>query len=1030
MINMQGKKIQGFFIFLMTILALVLTVSPIIQADSATEIYINTIDDLWNIRNGLSGSYILMNDLDFENNDHYVDWTVSKNENTTGNGWLPIGNYDNEFQGTFDGQNYSISNLFINRDDVGIGLFGYTFNSNIKNINLIDVDVTGYDSVGGLVGFSMGYISKCSATGSVTGVYYVGGLVGDNWGSSITKSYAEVQVQGETCVGGLIGSNAESIIEQSYSTGDVNGLDDYDNDMGGLIGYNDGNITNCYATGDVESWGVFSWIIGGLVGENDGGSIANCYSTGFVDGNDVLGGFIGRNNTGTTSTIENCFWDMQTSGQSYSDGGTGKTTTEMKNYNTFNDSDWDIAKIEHHVGETWFINDTNDYPHLGWEPTYISNNPPNAPSNPNPLNGSTDISINADLSWNCTDPDGDPLTFDVYFGTSSPPPLVYSVNTSKIYKPGTMDYNTKYYWKIIAWDNHDTSNSSAVWSFTTGITPNSPPNAPSNPLPYNGSVDVDLNTNISWNCTDPDGDPLTFDVYFGTSSNPPLKKSGQTSTIYDPGKMDPYTNYYWNIVAKDNHGASVTGPIWNFTTIYVNLPPNTPNTPKPSNQSTRIGIYADLSWIGGDPNSNDTVTYDIYFGTNSSPPLEKSNDTNTSYEPGILNYTTTYYWKIIAKDNHGNISAGPIWSFTTVAQSSGGGGGGGGGGSQTPMPIANASASDNSGLVNTAVRFDASYSYHEDGEITNYTWDFGDSSFGYGKITNHIYEEAGTYTVKLTVTDDNSLSDIDTIKVIISELNNPPTIPQIDGPKTGKQNMEYNFTVFSTDLENDSIQYVFNWGDEQNNETDFVANGAMYIEKHKWTRSGIYKIRIYAVDIKNAESAIAETSILIDVIYCKNIGYFIDENSNGIYDLFYSNQTRIKTVTERLENGSYLINNDMDSDWDYIYNTQTGILSSYSPETVTGETEVDNTIFYVLALVVIIVLLLFFAMLGKKPKKGKKIEKEQQEDQYTAKGKPKKETTKKKQTESQKKKSTTNKKDKKEGTKKKSTTKTKGKKRK
>jgi len=551
---------------------------------------------------------------------------------------------------------------------------------------------------------------------------------------------------------------------------------------------------------------------------------------------------------------------------------------------------------------------------------------------------------------------------------------------------------------------------------TAVITGNTPPNLPTNPMPSDGSLDVLLNNDISWNCSDPNGDPLTFDVYFGTSSNPPLNISGYTSTIYDPGVMNPYTKYYWKIVAKDNDGASAEGPIWNFTTIYVNLPPKIPSTPKPSNESTGIGIDADLSWAGGDPNSNDTVTYDIYFGTNKSNlPLE-GNTTKEFYELDRLEEYTTYYWRIEAKDNHGNTSIGPIWSFKTGA--SGGSGGGGGGGSPTPMPIANASASDNTGFVNIAVRFDASYSYHEDGEITNYTWDYGDSNFGYGKITNHIYEKVGTYTVKLKVTDDYDLSDTDTIQVIISEQNNPPTIPQIDGPKTGKQNIEYNFTVFSTDPDNDSIQYVFNWGDEQTNETDFVANGTMYTEKHKWISSGVYKISIYTVDSKNAESDSAETSILIDVIYCKNIGYLIDEDSNGTYNLFYSNQTSIKTPTEQQENGTYLINNDMDSDWDYIYNIQTGKLSLYSPKTEPGETETDNTIYYVIAIIVIIVLLLLFAILSKKPTKEKKTEKEQQEEQDKAKEKPtkeksKKQTTKKKQTKTQKKKPATKKKGKK-----------------
>jgi len=1027
--NMQVKNIQGFFIFLMTILALVLTISPITQADS-TEI--DTIDDLWDIRNNLSGDYVLMNDLDFENINDYEGTSVEKSakmtENTTGFGWLPIGNYDNEFTGTFDGQNYNISNLFVNRDDdIGLGLFGYAVNSNIININLIDVEVSGYDSVGGLSGFNMGYISNCSATGSVTGVYYVGGLVGDNFGSSITKSYTEVQVEGETCVGGLIGSNAESIVEQSYSTGDVNGLDQDDNTMGGLIGYNAGNITNCYATGDVESESLLSWIIGGLVGENDGGSIANCYSTGYVDGGGVLGGLIGRNNTGTTGAIENSFWDINTSGQTSSDGGNGKTTSQMKNFTTFNESGWDIAEIEEiddYNGEIWYIDiDGNHYPHLGWELTNLPNNPPNISSSPNPSNSAIDISINATLSWIGGDPDsGDTVTYDVYFeaGDSSPDVLVSDDQLGTSYDPGTMIYNTHYYWQIVATDNHGSSTIGSIWDFTTLNEPNNPPYEPSDPTPVNYATEIDVNANLSWTGGDPDGDTVTYYIYFGTNSNPPLYKPNHNNTSFDPGEMISNTTYYWKIVSMDNYGETTTGPIWEFTTKYVYQPPYEPYNPTPRDNKTSVNIYQTLQWTGGDPNIEDTVTYDVYFGTNNSllPKLE-SNQSSETYDPGEMNYDTTYYWEIIAWDNHGAFTTGDIWSFTTGSKSTGGSGGGGAIQPANKVPVANASASDKNGFVNRVVTFNGSYSYDEDGEITNYTWSFGDNNYGYDIITTHTYKKEGVYKIKLTVTDNDDVSNSDSFNIVISQPNNQPITPQIDGPKTGKQNIEYNFTLFSTDPDNDKIQYVINWGDDQTNETDFFANGTMYTEKHKWTSPGVYKIRIYAIDINSAESGLAETSILIDIFYCKNIGYFIDEDSNGIYDSFYSNQTGIKTVTERLENGSYLINNDLDSDWNYIYNTQTGTLRAYSSKAYPGETETDNTIFYVLALVVIIVLLIFFAMLGKKPKEEKKIVKEEKEQKQEKakekpkKGKSKKQTTKKKQTKTQKKKSITKKKGKK-----------------
>ena len=95
------------------------------------------------------------------------------------------------------------------------------------------------------------------------------------------------------------------------------------------------------------------------------------------------------------------------------------------------------------------------------------NDPPNTPSNPNPADSTTSVSITVDLSWIGGDIDGDPVTYDVYFGTTSPPSKIVSNQSGTTYDPGTLDYKTTYYWKIIAWDNHDSSASGSIWEFET-----------------------------------------------------------------------------------------------------------------------------------------------------------------------------------------------------------------------------------------------------------------------------------------------------------------------------------------------------------------------------------------------------------------------------------------------------------------------------------------------------------------------------------------------------------------------------------
>ncbi|MBV6421311.1 MAG: hypothetical protein DAHOPDDO_02586 [Ignavibacteriaceae bacterium] len=104
------------------------------------------------------------------------------------------------------------------------------------------------------------------------------------------------------------------------------------------------------------------------------------------------------------------------------------------------------------------------------------------------------------------------------------------------------------------------------FEFNNGGGGNNPPNLPSNPNPVNGSIDQPVNSSLSWSCTDPNGDPLTYDVYFGTNNNPPLVSSNQSNTSYNPGELNNNTTYYWKIIARDNQGASTSGSIWNFIT--------------------------------------------------------------------------------------------------------------------------------------------------------------------------------------------------------------------------------------------------------------------------------------------------------------------------------------------------------------------------------------------------------------------------------------------------------------------------------
>ena len=298
-----------------------------------------------------------------------------------------------------------------------------------------------------------------------------------------------------------------------------------------------------------------------------------------------------------------------------------------------------------------------------WGVSYYINSPPNIPSNPDPSNGAVNVDIDEDLSWTGGDPDpGDTVTYDVYFGTISSPPKMVDNQSATSYDPGTLNFGSTYYWKIVAWDSYGASTAGSVWSFTTRF--NNPPYTPNNPDPPNGAVNVNLDADLSWSGGDPDGDTVTYDVYFGTTSPPPKVITNQSNATYDPGPLNHNTTYYWKIVSWDEYGATTAGSIWHFTT-RANSPPNTPSAPSPSNGAVNVDLNEDLSWTGGDPDPGDTVTYDVYFGTISSPPKMVDNQSATSYDPGTLNFGSTYYWKIVAWDSYGASTAGSVWSFTT-----------------------------------------------------------------------------------------------------------------------------------------------------------------------------------------------------------------------------------------------------------------------------------------------------------------------------------------------------------------------------
>ena len=266
--------------------------------------------------------YELTRDLDFNTDASYrstankIKWTT-----TSTGGWLPIGDNDNRFSGTFDGNGYTLSNLTIHTTSGDyIGLFGRISSSGtITGISLSDMAVRGDTRVGGLVGWNDGTVSNSDSSGRVSGRAQVGGLAGVSFVSgTIRNSHSSSSVSGTSInIGGLVGWNSRTI-SNSYSRGSVSGLNNVgslvgvnvtgsaihnsgssgsvngNRFVGGLVGFNQATISNSYSSGSVNGMSE----VGGLAGRSSG-AISHSYSRGPVRGSSiVVGGLVGNNATG------------------------------------------------------------------------------------------------------------------------------------------------------------------------------------------------------------------------------------------------------------------------------------------------------------------------------------------------------------------------------------------------------------------------------------------------------------------------------------------------------------------------------------------------------------------------------------------------------------------------------------------------------------------------------------------------------------------------------------------------------------
>jgi hypothetical protein len=463
------------------------------------------------------------------------------------------------------------------------------------------------------------------------------------------------------------------------------------------------------------------------------------------------------------------------------------------------------------------------------------------PDSPDPEHNQQNVSIKPTLQWECNIKMLNESFFDVFLSTSE------SLTDSDLIKENITDtnytlenplsYETTYYWQVRIKDEYGNYRNGPLWIFNTKN--KSLPEKPTNPVPGNESANRPKNQQLQWTATDPDEDNLTFDVYFGTTTNPILKTSNQTSTDYDPGILSYNTTYYWRIVSWNTHNQSSIGPLWQFTVSETNMKPMIPSNPQPKNETTGVSTTITLTWKGSDPDS-DTVYYDIYVDENSPPAIKKRNLTSSSYKLANLTENTTYYWKIVSIDAENATQTGPIWSFTTEKKA---------------LQAFKAHAGGPyKGVIKEDITFDASKSK---GDITGYRWDVTgdgnwDTDWSDSPTFTFSFDASYSGSVTVMIKDNDGNNDTATASIEVTTANNPPKITTIEGPDVGYANTSITINVSATDPDNDRLTYTIDWGDGSSPTSITGDSGTILQPSYTYTIPGWYTITVTVKDPSNA----------------------------------------------------------------------------------------------------------------------------------------------------------------------------------
>lgn len=199
---------------------------------------------------------------------------------------------------------------------------------------------------------------------------------------------------------------------------------------------------------------------------------------------------------------------------------------------------------------------------------------------------------------------------------------------------------------------------------------NNPPTVPTTIYPANNDLCIDNAVNFQWNAsTDPDGDAITYTVEVSENSSfSPISQTKTTSATSTSISLEKGVAFYWRVRAKDSQDSSDNSSANQFYTEGDGVSNHLPFAPvlvAPELNETINSASTTLEWTASDVDTDDSLTFDVYFGT-TNPPTTKEGDNQTPTTLSVnLTGNTNYYWKVVVKDDKGGETIGQVWSFKT-----------------------------------------------------------------------------------------------------------------------------------------------------------------------------------------------------------------------------------------------------------------------------------------------------------------------------------------------------------------------------